>query len=419
MSLLELSRRILAGETPIEEHHPFAPTNALEEVAEGCCFVDSFANVSCFDSGEALSLVDTGSIVTAAAVHAAIRRWSTRRAERAVYTHGHIDHVFGTSAFEAEATLEVVAHEAVNARFDRYIRTAGYNATINRRQFRMSSLQWPVEYRRPDRTYRDRLDLRAGELTFELHHARGETDDHTWVWVPERRVLCTGDLFIWCSPNAGNPQKVQRYPDDWAVALREMAELGADVLLPGHGLPIAGRDQVRTALLETAELCQSLVEQTLALMNGGARLDTILHTVAVPAHLAERPYLRPIYDEPEFIVRNVWRLYGGWYDGNPAHLKPAPEAVLAAELAALAGGAAALAGRALDLAREGDLRTAGHLVELAALADPGDPSVHRARAEVFGLRAGTEPSLMARGVFAWAEDESRRRAAELDRGGAT
>jgi len=142
---------------------------------------------------------------------------------RAIYTHGHIDHVFGTAAFEAEAPIEVVAHEAVNARFDRYVRTAGYNATINRRQFRVRSLQWPVEYRRPDRTYRDRLDVEDGELTFELHHARGETDDHTWVWVPQRRVLCTGDLFIWCSPNAGNPQKVQRYPDEWAAALRAVS----------------------------------------------------------------------------------------------------------------------------------------------------------------------------------------------------
>src|SRR5256885_13213485 len=47
---------------------------------------------------------------------------------------------------------------------------------------------------------------------FDLHHARGETDDHTWTWSPADKVLCCGDLFIWASPNAGNPQKVQRYP---------------------------------------------------------------------------------------------------------------------------------------------------------------------------------------------------------------
>ena len=44
----------------------------------------------------------------------------------------------------------------------------------------------------------------------------------------------------------------------------------------------------------------------------------------VPEKVLRRPYLHPAYDEPEFVVRNLWRLWGGWYDQNPAHLKPAP-----------------------------------------------------------------------------------------------
>src|SRR5947208_3667236 len=56
----------------------------------------------------------------------------------------------------------------------------------------------------------------GGGVRFELHHAKGETDDHTWTWIPSEKVLCCGDLFIWASPNAGNPQKVQRYPREWA-----------------------------------------------------------------------------------------------------------------------------------------------------------------------------------------------------------
>jgi alkyl sulfatase BDS1-like metallo-beta-lactamase superfamily hydrolase len=249
----------------------------------------------------------------------------------------------------------------------------------------------------------------VGGVAFECHHARGETDDHTWVWVPERKVLCTGDLIIWCTPNAGNPQKVQRYARDWAVALRAMAELGAEVLLPGHGLPVAGADDVRAVLVDSAELLESLHDQTVALMNEGARLSDVLHTVRAPAHLLEKPYLRPIYDEPEFIVRNIWRLYGGWYDGNPATLKPAPDAVLATEVAALAGGAGALAARALEVADGGDLRLAGQLVEMAALAAPDDAAVHDARAEVFRRRVAAEPSLMAKGVFSWAVAESEEK----------
>ncbi len=81
---------------------------------------------------------------------------------------------------------------------------------------------------------------RSAALDFELHHAKGETDDHSWAWLPQHKAICAGDFFIWVFPNAGNPQKVQRYPLEWAAALREMAARGAELLLPAHGLPIAG-----------------------------------------------------------------------------------------------------------------------------------------------------------------------------------
>jgi alkyl sulfatase BDS1-like metallo-beta-lactamase superfamily hydrolase len=230
------------------------------------------------------------------------------------------------------------------------------------------------------------------------------------VWSGTRRVVCVGDLFVWSTPNCGNPQKVQRYPREWAMALREIVALEPEVLLPGHGVPIIGAGRVHQALTDTIEYLESIVEQALALMNAGARLDQLIHEVRPPSHLADRPYLQPVYDEPEFIVHNIWRLYGGWYDGNPATLKPAREAQLAEEIAGLCGGAHRLAARAEQLAELGELRLAGHLAELAALATPGDAGVHAVRASVFGRRAAQERSTMARGVFAWAEHESRAKA---------
>jgi alkyl sulfatase BDS1-like metallo-beta-lactamase superfamily hydrolase len=406
-ALLDLSARILAGEDAIEDHHPFSPSNELEEVAPGVAMVSSFANVAAVATGNGLCLVDTGSVFAAPAVHRALGDWSKDRATTAIYTHGHIDHCMGTGVFEADGPIHVIAHQLTNDRFDRYIRTAGYNGVINQRQFRAPGLRWPTEYRRADRTYDGDLAVDLGGDAAELHHARGETDDHTWVWWPDRRVLCTGDLIIWCSPNAGNPQKVQRYALEWARALRDMAALEPELLLPGHGLPVAGLEQCRMVLVDTATLLESLVEQTLALMNDGARLDDVLHAVRPPAHLVAKPYLRPIYDEPEFVVRNTWRLYGGWYDGNPARLHPPTDASLATEVAALAGGAAALAARAREVAGTGDLRLAGQLAEWAAQAEPADPAVHEARADVYRQRRVAATSLMAKGIYTWAEDESR------------
>ena len=423
--ILDLADKLWRGEVDVVELHPVGGyLGGLAEVDAGVAFVPSFANVSAIATDDGLVLVDTGSSFVAGAVHDVVRAWSPLRLNTAIYSHGHIDHVFGVPVWEQEATAEgwpapvVVAHDAVPARFDRYIVTAGYNEIVNRRQFGVPGLRWPTEYRYPDRTYARRLALDVGGTALELHHARGETDDHTWTWLPGRRVLCCGDLFIWASPNAGNPQKVQRYPREWATALREMVGLEPEVLLPGHGFPVVGAGRVRQALTDTADLLDSLVDQTIELMNAGARLDEVLHTVAPPAHLVDRPYLRPVYDEPEFVVRNVWRLYGGWWDGNPASLKPAPEAELASELAALAGGAGALAERALALLEAADpglggdtaRRLAGHLVELAALAAPGDPGVHRARAEVFTRLSEAATSTMAKGVFTWTARDSAGRA---------
>jgi alkyl sulfatase BDS1-like metallo-beta-lactamase superfamily hydrolase len=416
--ILELADRLWRGEVTSSEYHPVAHRGGLAEVCDGVAFLPSFGNVSAFATEDGLVLVDTGSSFVAAAVRDELRRWSGQRLNTAVYSHGHIDHTSGVPAWEAESAERgwpapvVVAHEALPRRFDRYLLTTGYNEVINRRQFGAKGLRWPTEYRYPDRTYSGELRLEVGGTAFGLRHEKGETDDHTVTWLADRKVLCCGDLFIWAAPNAGNPQKVQRYPREWAGALRRMAGLGAEYLLPGHGLPVVGADRVRQALGDTAGLLEALVDQTLEVMNRGGRLDEAIHSVRPPAGLEARPYLQPVYDEPEFIVRNIWRLYGGWWDGNPATLKPAPERVLAAELAGLAGGAAVLADRALALAAadgQGDdtaQRLAGHLAELAWLAAPEDDAIAEVRRRVFAARADAATSTMAKGIFRWAADET-------------
>ena len=417
--LLDIADRVWRGELAIEEHNPFsapwAASGRLTEINPRLATISSLANVHVIVTDDGLVFCDTGIFFLATTIHTNVRAWSKEPLRAAVYSHGHVDHVFGTGPFEEEARENgwppprVVAHENVPPRFDRYIRTAEYNAWINRRQFGIPQLTWPTEYRYPDETYRDVHSFEVGGETFELHHARGETDDHTWTWIPGRRLICCGDMFIWGTPNCGNPQKVQRYPGDWARALREMIAREPAMLLPGHGYPIVGEERIATTLHDTAELLEHLHDRTLEMMNAGATLDDILHTVKAPEHLIGKPYLQPIYDDPEFILHNVWRLYGGWYDGNPSRLKPAPDAAVAAEIAALSGGAARLADRARELLAAGDLRLAGHLAEFAALAAPDDPDALAARAEVNEARVAAEPSVMAKGIFGWAAREARER----------
>jgi alkyl sulfatase BDS1-like metallo-beta-lactamase superfamily hydrolase len=398
----------------VHAHHPVMPVEGrmAEELLDGVLYVKSVASITALDSGDGLVMLDTGGPFDAQHIYDVVRAWrpgdqGRGRLRAAVFSHHHIDHVFGTRLFESESEAEgwaapaIHGHEAMPADFRRYERTRGWNTAINQRQFGLPVAGWefPGEFRDPTVTYREESTFRCGELTFELHHGLGETDDATWTWVPERRLLHPGDLFIWAIPNAGNPQKVQRYAGEWATALRQMAALGAEIMLPGHGLPVFGADRIRQALRDTAEVLDSIEAQTLELMNTGCTLDRAIHEVTLPAHLLDRPYLRPVYDHPQFLVRNVWRRFGGWYDGQPDNLLPAPRHQQAEEWVALAGGIVRVLGRARELAAAGDHRMACHLVEHAVLADPESADAHTARAEIYAAWADQQESSMARNIL--------------------
>lgn len=423
--LLALSSGVIDGTLTVAEVGPLNRVNfQLSEIADGIAVVEAFSHCILFATNDGLVAFDTSGVQGGERVVDAIRGWRKDKFKSLVYTHGHLDHVGGSGAFIADAERngsarpQVIGHNNVPRRFDRYHFTSGYNRVINERQFGQFSRRGygmgdaerflPEDAARPDVTYDQHMELTLGGLEVHLKHAKGETDDHTWAWIPRYKAICAGDFFIWCFPNAGNPQKVQRYPAEWAAAMRDMANQGAELLLPAHGLPIEGAERIKRVLIEVAESLEFVVRETIGRMNDGARLDEIIHEVKVASDVLEKPYLRPMYDEPEFVVRNIWRMYGGWYDGNPSHLKPAPEHLLAAELATLAGGADKLAARGQTL-MSSDPRLACHLVELAVQAQPGDKGLHAIRAEVYQRRRDGESSLMAKGIFGSAANASRKR----------
>jgi len=420
--LLKRTDRLWSGEasTSNPEFHPFGGPRILEELAPGIALFKAFVNVTAVKTDDGLVLVDTGSFHPRAHKLSfdAVRCWNPARVHTAVYTHGHVDHAYGLPPFLEEAkergwaAPRIVGHVNVLPRMKRYVQTADYNSIINSRQFGVET-KWPTQYQAPTEIYENRHALAVGGIDFELRHAKGETDDHTWVWLPQTKTLCTGDLFIWAAPNAGNPQKVQRYVVEWAAALREMAALSPELLLPGHGLPIAGATRVREALLDTAAYLESLVQQTLERLNAGETIYEIVQGVRAPAELAAKPYLLPVYDEPEFIVRNLVRCFGGWYSGVPSELKPAPRQALASEVVSLAGGIGKVLERAQGLLEAGEARLAAHFADWAADAEPGESEVHALRATVYRKLLETSTSTMSKGIYGSVARESAQLAKKV------
>jgi len=417
--LRQLTDRLWRGEAAMQEWNAAISGGSINEVSNDVICISEtkiLGNVTAIRTHDGLVLVDTGSRETAGIILNAIRTWSSNRIHTIIYTHGHIDHTWGARLLDQEADAKgvarprIIAHRNVGERFKRYDVTKGLNTNINGRQFNKAGYEFPSGHRFPDEIYDDTRELMIGGVRLVLTHGRGETDDATFVWIPESRILVSGDFVVWAFPNAGNPQKVQRFAPDWVEALRRMYDLGAETLIPGHGPVVSGAARVAEMLGSAASLLESIVTQTREMMNEGHKLNEILHRVKAPKHLISKSYLLPSYDDPEFVVRNIWRLYGGWYDGNPANLKPAPEAELAKEIAALAGGASHLAVRAKTLSDEGRLRVATHLIELAVAACPKNKELHGMRASIYEERAKAESALITKGIFAAAQRESEAHA---------
>lgn len=424
MSRLDLVDEFLRS--GVDDPRTVGVTHELIDVGQGLGFIESQGNSVAIRTADGIVLVDVGMPQAGPKIVDALRTWSQAPISHVVYTHGHLDHVGGGGAVRADADArgeelpEVIAHTALSRRLDRYRRTDARNLRINQVQFRgrldLADGKAPLELKppflpesvlEPTRTYDSKDVIEPDGERIELIHHRGETDDATWLWLPERGAICTGDLWLWVFPNAGNPQKAMRHPTDWARALRQMVSLNPELLLPGHGLPIRGTEQIAAALNHVAEGLEFLVEHAVQLINEGATLDEVLHRVVLPESYLTKPWSRPVYDDPEFILHNIWREYAGWWDGRPAELKPAPAAALARELISMAGGSSSVLRRAEELHDRGELRLASHLVDAALEAGEESEATHVLRERIYRARFEEEGSEMARGIFLDAASRSR------------
>ncbi|MFK7898276.1 MAG: MBL fold metallo-hydrolase, partial [Myxococcota bacterium] len=164
-------------------------------------------NAVFFETDEGIVLVDTGMGPGGPAILDAIRGVSDAPIHTIIYTHGHVDHAYGTWALTESGPggklPRVIAHEALPKRFDRYIRMRGSISQYMSQPFeQLPATQSDLVY--PTKTFAERLELEIGGEKFILQHREGETDDQLYVWVPGRRALASADYYQGFLPNAGN-----------------------------------------------------------------------------------------------------------------------------------------------------------------------------------------------------------------------
>ena len=152
-----------------------------------------------------------------------IRTVTTQPVRTLVNTHHHGDHTFGNYLFEPAT---IVGHERVRDGIRGWgpPRSAPFWTDVDWGEIRISP---------PILTFTEGVDVWSGDLRCEIRHLgmRAHTDNDSVVWIPERRVLFSGDLAF----NGGTPFLLQGSVTGARQTLERLLALDPEIVVPGHG----------------------------------------------------------------------------------------------------------------------------------------------------------------------------------------
>ncbi len=359
------------------------------------------ANSIMIEGADGLIIVDTmESCEAASEVLAEFRKISDKPVSAIVYTHNHVDHIFGAEVFAPGGGVPVYAHETTAGLVGRIV--SKMRTVTDMRGMRMFGnfldSEWLVNsgigpclrygrestmgYLPPTRTFSDMLTDTVAGIEFELVHAPGETDDQIFMWLPRERVLLCGDNFYWAFPNLytirGTPY---RSLQQWYRSIDRIRDKRPEYLVPSHTRPLIGQERIEAVLRDYRDAIQFVHDQAIRGINQGMTPDELAEHLKLPPHLAEAPYLQPFYGTVAWSVRSVFSGELGWFDGDSARLNPLTRSEKARLLVRLAGSEEALLTHARQALDNGEYQTAlelsGHLIRL----DSDNPSARDIRVQ--------------------------------------
>ena len=232
-----------------------------------------------------------------------------------------------------------------------------------------------------DILFDDSYLFELGGRQFELLATPGgESLDSLVVWLPQDRTLLTGNLFGPIFGHLPNLYTIRgdkiRSAQAYLRSLERVRDLEPELLLTGHGKPVSGADTIRKTLDALHEAVQTIHDQTVAGMNAGADVYTLMRDIQLPEHL----HVGQGHGKVAWCVRAIWEEYAGWfhYDSTASLYGCAPDSV-AGDMAELAGGAEPLAQRAQAYIANNNPLAAVRLLDIALAAEPRNVAALQAR----------------------------------------
>lgn len=328
-------------------------------------------------------IIDTSGPAGAMPHHQMLTAVSGAPIKAIILTHGHGDHTGGVAQWRGTGT-DVIAHRSFREFLDYQRRLAGFFASRNAAQFgggrpaaaavRPSPGAAGAAALEPTKTFDDRLELAIGGVSFEILHTPGETPDHISVWLPQFRTALIGDNYYDSFPNIYTLRGTRpRWVLDYIASLNRVLALDPELVLPSHGLPIRGRDEIRKRLTRYRDAIQFVHDRTVAGMNDGKDVITVMREVKLPPDLD----IGETYGKISWSVRGIYEGYAGWFDGNPSTMFGTAAAAYG-EIVRMAGGADAVAARAKALVATDPVQ-ALYLTDMALGSEPAHLAALEAR----------------------------------------
>ena len=315
----------------------------FEKIADGVYYATSTGALTTGSNNPVIvgdnevMVVDTGTSPAAArAMIDDLKTITDKPVKYVVNTHFHYDHTDGNQVYAGRA--DIIAHEYVKyaiAKLDVLHRepykTSQLTNVPNRietlkkqiggeqdearkatlqRQLATAEAGWEalkeITPTPPNKTYSKKMTVKVGRHNVELLFlGRGHTNGDTVVYLPQERIVCTGDLMESALAYMGDAQF-----DEWVTTLEALKKLEWDTDLPGHGTPFHDKGLV-TAF---QRYLTDITKQGAALKQMGVSAEDAAQRVDLTSHRTAFPSIQ----RPGADLRGMRRLYE-WLDERGKH----------------------------------------------------------------------------------------------------
>jgi glyoxylase-like metal-dependent hydrolase (beta-lactamase superfamily II) len=218
----------------------------------------------------AVMVIDTQATpVMAADVIRRIRQVTDKPIRYVVLSHYHAVRVLGASAYAPEhiiASEDTLALIKERGEQDKASEIGRFPRLFRNVESVPPGLTWPTL------TFSGKMTLWLGQLEVQLLQlGRGHTAGDTVVWLPQERILFSGDLVEFdATPYAGDAHFA-----DWPKTLDNIAALNPAQLVPGRGPALQTAAQVAEGLRSTGAFISDVYSHVQAGVAAGHDLTTV------------------------------------------------------------------------------------------------------------------------------------------------